>query len=195
MSSVSARPRHLTLGSVLVVLAAGCASSSGSHTKVHTTSTDPEQRFSMVGSGLQTTAVISKSGAQGPTINVGRFDDGRTIRGTAEGRPVEITVTEGRASGSWASGPINVNVLEEGDQLKMNGLVAGRPSTWTVSGEALQGTIGFCAYDLRRQGDAYVGSRSCGRGIGQVNVQFPSTIADWDPINIGVLMALLMATP
>lgn len=77
----------------------------------------------------------------------------------------------------------------------MNGLIAGCPSTWTASGEAINGNIGFCAYDLQRQGDSYVGSRSCGRGIGNVNVSFPSTIGEWEPINVGVLMALLMATP
>ena len=196
MSSARLRTRHLALGSVLVVLAAGCASTSGSKTKVHTTSADPQQRFSMVGSGLQTTAAITKDGAQGPQINVGRFDDGKAIRGTVDGKPIDITVTPGRASGVWASGPINLTVDEQGDTLQMNGLVAGRPSNWRASGDGIQGTIGFCAYDLRRQGDVYVGSRSCGGGgIGQVTVSFPSTIAEWEPINIGILMALLMSTP
>ena len=77
----------------------------------------------------------------------------------------------------------------------MNGLVAGRPSTWSASREAIQGTIGFCAYDLRRQGETYAGSRSCAGGIGSVTVQFPSTILEWQPVNVAILMALLMSTP
>src|SRR5262245_62085088 len=85
MSSARLRTRHLALAGVfVVVLAVGCASTSKS--KVHTTPAGPEQRFSMVGSGLQTTAVISKSGAQGPQVDIGRFDDGRAIRGTVDGR-------------------------------------------------------------------------------------------------------------
>ncbi len=195
MSCARLRMRHLApAGVFVVVLAVGCASTSGSKTKVHTTA-DPEQRFTMVGSGLQTTAVIAKTGAQGPQINVGRFDDGKTIRGTVDGRVLDISVTANRASGVWGSGPMNVDVEEQADQLRMNGLVAGRPSTWTASREAIQGTIGWCAYDLRRQGDSYVGSRSCGRGIGNVTVSFPTSIGEWEPINVGVLMALLMSTP
>lgn len=194
MSSARLRVRHLALAGVfVVVLAVGCASTS--KTKVHTTPAGPEQRFSMVGSGLQTSAVISKTGAQGPQIDVGRFDDGRTIRGTVDGRVVDIQVTGTRAQGIWGSGPMSLNVEEQGDQLRMQGLVAGRPSTWTASGEAVQGNIGACSYDLRRQGDVYLGSRSCGRGIFNVTVSFPSTIQEWEPINIGLLMALLMSTP
>ena len=175
MSSARVSMRHLALVSV-VVLAAGCATSSQS--KVHTMPAGPEQRYSMVGSGLQTTALISKAGAQGPEIDVGRYDDGKTIRGKVDNRVIDMTITSNRASGIWGSGPINLTVDEEGDQLKMNGLVAGRPSTWSASNEAIQGTIGFCAYDLRRQGDAYLGSRSCAGGIGNVTVQFPPSITE-----------------
>lgn len=188
------RMRHLALGSVfVVVLAVGCASTSKS--KVHTTPAGQEQRFTMTGSGLQTTALITKDGAQGPQVNVGRFDDGRAIRGTVDGRTIDLTITGNRASGIWGAGPMNLTVEEQGDQLRMNGLVAGRPSTWTASAEAVQGNIGFCSYDLRRQGDSYLGSRSCGGAIANVTVSFPSTIQEWERINIGVLMGLLMSTP
>lgn len=195
MSSARVRMRHLALASVAVlVLAAGCATSGKS--KVHTAPAGPEQRFSMVGSGFQTTALISKSGAQGPEVDVGRYDDGKTIRGKVDNRVIDMSITGTKATGIWGSGPINLTVDEAGDQLKFNGLVAGRPSTWSASGEAIQGTIGFCAYDLKRAGgDVYGGSRSCAGGINNVTVTFPSTITEWEPINIGVLMALLMSTP
>jgi hypothetical protein len=197
MSCARLRLRRLALASVsvFVVFAAGCATTSASQPKIHTTPAGPEQRFNMVGSGIQTNALISATGAQGPQINVGRFDDGKTLRGQVDGRVLDMSITGNRASGTWASVPLNLQVEEQADQLRMTGLIAGRPSTWTASREAIQGNIGFCAYDLNRQGDVYVGSRSCGRGIGQVTVSFPSTIAEWEPINIGVLMALLMATP
>jgi len=197
MSSACLCMRHLALASVfVVVLAVGCASTSASKTtQVHTTPAGQEQRFSMVGSGWQTTALITKDGAQGPQVNVGRFDNGATIRGTVDNRVADLRISGNRASGTWGSVPLNLEVDDSGGQLKMNGLIAGRPSNWTASGEAINGTIGFCAYDLQRQGDSYVGSRSCGRGIGNATVQFPSTIGEWEPINVGVLMALLMATP
>lgn len=192
MVSVRVRMRHLALASVLL-LAVGCATTGTS--KLQTTSSGPEQRFSMVGAGIQTTALISKSGAQGPEINVGRYDDGKTIRGTVNGKTIDMAVTGTHAQGIWGSGPINLDVDESGDSLKMNGLVAGRPSTWSASHEAIQGTIGFCAFDLRRQGETYVGSRSCAGGVSPVTVTFPTTILEWQPINVAILMALLMSTP
>ena len=66
----------------------------------------------------------------------------------------------------------------------MNGLVAGRPRPGAPRTEAIQGTIGFCSYDLKRQGETYAGSRSCAGGINSVTVTFPSTILEWQPVNI-----------
>ena len=192
MVSARVRMRHLALASVLL-LAVACATTGKS--KLQTTSSGPEQRFNMVGAGIQTSALIAKTGAQGPEINVGRYDDGKTIRGTVNGKTIDMSVTGTHAQGIWGSGPINLDVDETGDQLKMTGLVAGRPSTWTASQEAIQGTIGFCAFDLRRQGETYVGSRSCAGGVSPVTVTFPTTILEWQPINVGILMALLMSTP
>jgi len=180
---------------VLLALAfAGCATTSSSKIS---TSSGPEQRFSMTGGGRETTALITKDGAQGPQIDVGRYDNGSTIRGTVLGQPFQLSVDEakGAATGQWGPGPISVNLAEEENQLKVTGLIAGRPSTYTASRERITGTIGQCAYDLARQGDAYVGSRSCAGGISPVTVRFPTTILEWKPINIAILMALVMSTP
>jgi hypothetical protein len=93
--------RHLALASVLL-FAVACATTGNS--KLQTSSSGPEQRFTMVGSGIQTDALISKTGAQGPEINVGRYDDGKTIRGTVNGRTIDMSVTGTlpRASGGRA---------------------------------------------------------------------------------------------
>jgi hypothetical protein len=151
----------------------------------------------MVGNGFQTTAIISKDGAQGPDVDVGRYDNGATIRGTLHQRPFQLSIDQaaGTATGQGGMGPITVNATEEGDALKCNGLILGRPSTVTASKERIQGTVGYCAYDLGRSGETYVGSRSCSTGISSVTVSFPPSILEWKPINVCVLMALLMSTP
>jgi hypothetical protein len=187
------RNPHWVPALAFLLVAAACASAG--KPKLQTAASGPEQRFSMTGSGFQTTAVITPQGAQGPEVDLGRYEDGKAIRGKVSGQPLDLTVSESSAQGAWASGPLNINVAENADELKVTGLIAGRPSNFTASRERIEGTIGFCAYDLKRSGDTYVGSRSCGRGIGSVTVQFPSTILEWRPINIGVLMALLMSTP
>jgi len=195
MPSARVPQRSRPSTSLLIALAiVGCATASSG--KLQTT-TGPEQRFSMTGSGIQTSAVITPDGAQGPSVNLGRFDNGAAIRGTLLNQPFQLAVDQaaGSATGQAGQGPITVNVAEEGDQLKCTGLILGRPSTLTASRDRIQGTVGFCAYDLTRSGDAYLGSRSCGGGISSVTVRFPSSILEWKPINICVLMAILMSTP
>ena len=193
MSSANFRKRHPALALAVCLLAAACATTSGS--KLQTTS-GPEQRFSMVGNGFETSAIISKDGAQGPTVNLGRYDNGSTIRGTLDNRPFQLSVDQaaGTATGQTGQGPITLNVSEANDQFTCTGLV-GRPSNVTISREKINGTIGFCSYELGRSGEAYVGSRSCAGGISSVTVRFPPSILEWKPINICVLMAVLMSTP
>ena len=194
MFSVRFRMSHAVLVAALSFVAA-CATSSSSSAKLGT-SNEPQQRFRMVGNGWETTAVISPGGAQGPNINVGRFDNGSAIRGTLNGRPFQLSVdqTAGTATGQAGQGPITLNVSEEADRFTCTGLV-GRPSNISISRERITGTIGLCSYDLGRSGESYTGSRSCAGGISPVTVTFPATILEWKPINICVLMALLMSTP
>jgi hypothetical protein len=194
MSSACFRMRHLALVSVsALLLAMACATSTSG--KLQTTS-GPEQRFSMVGNGFETTALITKDGAQGPSVDIGRYDNGATLRGTLLGRPFQLSIDQaaGTATGQGGQGPVTLNAVEEGDQLKCTGLV-GRPSNITASKERIAGTMGLCAYDLARSGESYVGSRSCAGGISPVTVKFPTNILEWKPINICALMALLMSTP
>ena len=174
------------------LLLASCATSS----KLQTSS-GPEQTFSMSGGGTETSATISADGAEGPQVNVGRYDGGKTLRGTAFNRPLELSVDEGAgtATGVWGQIPMNLNVTEEGDTLKAQGLIAGQPSSFTASKERIDGAMGPCSYDLRRNGEVYNGSRSCGSGLSQVTVRFPSNIGRWKPINAALLMSVLMSSP
>ena len=187
------RPPGRGLLPPLLLVAAACASAP--KPTLQTATPGPEQRFTMSGSGFQTSALISREGAQGPQIDLGRYEDGKAIRGKASGQVINLSVSGSRAQGTWGPGPLTLDVAQDEGQLRMNGLVAGRTSSWTASGERIEGKIGFCAYDLKRSGEVYVGSRSCAGGISPVTVQFPSTILEWQPINIGILMALLMSTP
>ena len=196
MSSARFRTRHAALVAVpALCLVAACATSSSSNPMLQT-SNEPQQRFRMVGNGFETSAVIAPDGAQGPNINVGRFDNGAAIRGTINNQPFQLAVDQaaGTANGQTGWGPLSMNATVEGNQLKCNGLI-GRPGTITISRDAINGTIGLCSYEMARSGDSYTGSRSCGRGIAQANVTFPTNILEWKPINICVLMALLMSTP
>jgi hypothetical protein len=176
--------------SLLFLVLAACATGSGSKLSTYT---GPVMNFQKTGGANQTSAVITPNGAQGPSIDLGRYDNGATLRGTVSGQPVDMTVSGNSAKGIWGQGPINVQVEETGDTLNMNGLVAGQLSNWSATKEVIQGKIGLCAYQLGRVGTSYQGTSTC--NAGQTTVQFPSNILEWKPINIAVLMALLMSTP
>src|SRR3974390_1483649 len=116
MSSVRFSLHHGVLASV-VLLAAACATrNSTRREKIHSSS-EP-QRFTMQGSGFQTTALITKDGAQGPDVNVGRFDNGATLRGTVARGSLSINVSGTRAAGNWGGTPLNLDLEETADQLK-----------------------------------------------------------------------------
>ena len=68
--------------SVSFLALAACATTGGG-----SLSTGPSVNFQMTGGGGQTSAVITKDGAQGPSIDLGRYDDGATLRGTVAGQP------------------------------------------------------------------------------------------------------------
>jgi hypothetical protein len=105
MSFVCFPLRHAVLVSTSILLVGvGCASAG--KPKLQTAASGPEQRFTMTGSGFQTSAVISKEGAQGPQIAVGRYDDGKAIRGKASGQVIDLTVSGTRAQGIWGPGPL-----------------------------------------------------------------------------------------
>ena len=175
--------------SALFVVLVACATDSGSKLSTYT---GPVMNFQKTGGANQTSAVITPNGAQGPSIDLGRYDNGATLRGTVSGQPVDMTVSGNSAKGIWGQGPINVQVEETGDTLNMNGLVAGQLSNWSATKEVIQGKIGLCAYQLGNVGTSYQGTSTC---TGQTTVQFPSNILEWKAINIAVLMALLMSTP
>ena len=184
--------RHLSLAvrgsmSVSFLVLAACATTGGG-----SLSTGPSVQFQMNGGAGQTSATINKDGAQGPSIDLGRYDDGATLRGTVSGQPLQMTVSGNSAKGSWGNQPMSVEVQETPGMLKMNGLVAGQLSNWSATKEVIEGKIGVCSYQLGHVGTAYQGTSTCG---GQTTIQFPSNILEWKPINIAVLMALLMSTP
>jgi hypothetical protein len=200
MSAVRSRRhsfRRLVPFLVVLLAGAGCATATGGKPKIHPAAGAPEQRFTLSGAGFQTTALITPQGAQGPETNLGRYDGGKAIRGTAFGRSLDLSLTETGASGIWGQGPLTLNISETApEEMKVTGLIAGRPSNFTASTQTINGTIGLCSYDLSRSGgESYVGSRSCGGGISQVTAEFPSTILSWRPIDIAALMALLMSAP
>src|SRR6185503_20094053 len=126
----------------------------------------------------------------------GRFasQNGSTAwRGTAFRRDVNLTVTADGAEGIVNRGPFNLNVTPGPDGMVVNGLIGGAPSTVTISKSRINGAFGRCGYDLRFQGQAYVGPRNCGSNLIQVGVTLPTILTTWSDAEVATVLSLLLS--
>ncbi|HVP61458.1 MAG TPA: hypothetical protein VMT11_12910 [Myxococcaceae bacterium] len=152
-------------------------------------------RFVLTGIRNPIVALITPTGIQGPDVNLGRYPDqsGATAwRGKAFGREVNVTVSSDGAEGLVGRSPFNLYVTPGQEGMVVNGLILGAPSSVSISKARINGAFGRCGYDLRFQGQAYVGPRSCGGAIIQVGVTLPTLLATWPDPEVATVLALLM---
>jgi len=153
-------------------------------------------RFVLTGIRNPIVALVTPTGIQGPDVNLGRYPDpsGTTAwRGTAFGRDVNLTVKDDGAEGIAAREPFNLHVTQGPDGMTVNGLILGTPSTATVSKARINGGFGRCGYDIRFQGQAYVGPRNCGGDIIQVGLTLPTLLASWPDAEVATVLALMLS--
>jgi hypothetical protein len=156
-----------------------------------------EGRFVLTGIRRPVVALVTPQGIQGPNVNLGRYDNGTTWRGTVYGRDVNISIP---ADGAQAEGllgrqPFNLGVTPGPDGVAGQGLIGGTPSTFTFSKARINGNFGRCGYDLRFAGQAYLGQRSCNGPIDQVGVTLPPVLNTWRDVEVATVLALLLNTP
>jgi hypothetical protein len=187
-----------SLGFVLICLVAGCAHEEPlpppDVMPPEAQSVPESGRFVLTGIRQPIVALIATNGIQGPDVNLGRYpnQDGTIAwRGTAFRRDVNVTVRSDGAEGIVHRTPFNLNVTPGPDGMVVNGLV-GQPSTITISKARINGNFGRCGYDIRFQGQAYVGPRSCGGAPIQVGVTLPTILATWPDAEVATVLALLL---
>jgi hypothetical protein len=155
-------------------------------------------RFVLTGIREPVVALISATGIQGAKVNLGRFpaQNGPTAwRGTVYGRDVNVTVSADGAEGVVGRAPFNLRITPGPDGMVVNGLIGGTPSTVTISKARINGGFGHCGYDLRFQGQAYVGPRSCGGNPIQVGVTLPTILTTWSDAEVATALSLLLSSP
>jgi predicted small lipoprotein YifL len=153
-------------------------------------------RFVLTGIRNPIVALVTPTGIQGPDVNLGRYPDpsGATSwRGTAFGRDVNLTIKADAADGIVARSPFNLNVTPAPDGMVVNGLIGGLPSTVTISKSRINGAFGRCGYDIRFQGQAYVGPRNCGAAITQVGLTLPTLLATWPDAEVATVLSLMLS--
>src|SRR5262249_43009127 len=183
--------RRLLAPLPLLAMLAGCAHEEPAPPDVDPNSIPAEGRFVLTGLARPVVALISPTGIQGPMHNLGRFDNGAAIRGTAYGKDVNITISDNSATGVVGRMPFNMQVTNTPDGVSASGLILGQPSTFTFSKARINGAFGPCGYDVRFFGDGYAGPRSCGGNIQQVGITLPPILNTFRDIEVAVDLALL----
>ncbi|HUM11647.1 MAG TPA: hypothetical protein VLT82_11910 [Myxococcaceae bacterium] len=141
-------------------------------------------------------ALVTPTGIQGPEVNLGRYPDASGVtawRGKAFGRDVNLSVTADGADGVVGRTPFNLHVTPGPEGMVVNGLIGGTPSTVTISKARINGGFGRCGYDIRFQGQAYVGPRNCGGSIIQVGLTLPTLLATWPDAEVATVLSLLLS--
>jgi len=185
--------RRLLAPLSLLALLAACAHDEPAP-DVDPNSMPAEGRFVLTGIARPVVALITPTGIQGPVHNLGRYDNGTAIRGTAYGKDVSITLTDYSAEGIVGRMPFSMQVTKTPDRASASGLILGHPSTFSFNKARINGAFGRCGYDVQFIGDGYAGPRSCGGNIQQVGITLPPILNTFRDIEVAVDLALLLGT-
>jgi hypothetical protein len=184
--------RHALL-SFALLLAAGCSSSNGGQNGQPNA---PE--YAIVQSGgdvIQTT--VDGSRIYGPNIMIERTEEG--VRGNGPLGLVDLRRDANSLRGIIGTQPTELYVepLDEG-AFVLRGMFSGALGRLEVRGDRIEGQLGRCQFNLRRQdaqvGVAYNGRRVCGSGssIRPTTVTLPPSIVALEPVDRAAVLAILL---
>jgi hypothetical protein len=131
------------------------------------------------------------------------------LRGFINGGTVNVTIEEDGAHGLGPSGPVNLDVVHQGDELRVDGTWNGGPVHFTFSPERVSGSAvtrgamvarreRSCGYDLdqRDRDGAFVGTSAC------MGMPTPAVLAIDEPVarklkptELAVVLVAILASP
>jgi hypothetical protein len=113
--------------------------------------------------GRATSARLAAGELTGPQINLALHE--RTMRGTAYGGEVDVSLKSNEVSGLFAGRLMSLQLQQQPPiGFRAQGNVAGGLSSFTFSPEFLEGSVGPCSYILRRAAPGGPGSATGGSG-------------------------------
>jgi hypothetical protein len=129
----------------------------------------------------------------GPDLELALLPDG--YRGHSISGLIDLrSSTDDKIYGTVGSVSTELYYEQTDDGFILEGLYNGRLGTLTISPERLNGSVGGCAYDLERGGNAawYHGQRSCRGAISGVQLALPAELVRRSPADRAVLIAVFL---
>jgi len=183
---------RVTLGLIGLTLGVlGCSSSSGQAP----TAASPDSATLMSPSSV-VQATVDGPRIFGPQVELARDQNG--LRGHGPLGVVDLRTTNGSIRGVVGGGPTELYVEPDGDHgFSMRGLFSGVLGDLQVKSDRIQGQLGRCQYNLRRQavddGAAYNGQRVCGRRyMESATFTLSPGIAALEPVDRAALIAVML---
>jgi hypothetical protein len=149
-----------------------------------------------MGGGNDLDVLVSDRSLTGIGLSLTRYTDAsdHAIRGSAFKRTVDLDLTADGAKGLLGGGPMDVKVELVGDELRVNGLVSGQTSAFSVTPREITGNVGRCMFQMARQGGEYFGTRGCGTGKASAYLSFPAAFGAWSLSELGAALAILFTS-
>jgi hypothetical protein len=158
---------RLLLLSSLIVLGVGCA---GSH--AHSRASEPALSL---GQSAGEPLLVQGPAITGPSSSLLISDN--AMHGRYRDTPVSLKWNWQLLSGAVGSGATRLE-LAEGDDTRFWGSFGGMPVDLTLKGEWLYGSVGYCGYLLQRTEGGFVGKRSCGGPMDELEMAFPAPLLE-----------------
>ncbi|MCY1017630.1 hypothetical protein [Pyxidicoccus sp. MSG2] len=121
-----------------------------------------------------------------------------SIHGQSSGRPVDLTLADGRIHGTVGQAPVDLQLRERTETLELKGTFAGQASELRLSHEELAGNVGDCGYELtiERNRRWYEGRRTCGSGLqSPVTVVIPPELKKETSEQLMSALAIFLSQP
>ena len=168
----------------VVVLGVGCASSGAATgpgmTDDHVTlRTGPSQAWIVE---------LTPDGLTGPTASLGFYGSG--IRGSLEGRPIELDTTDTSVTGK-GPGWTQLQVQSTPESLTFDGEFSGRPAHLALSDARIDAVINQCSFELTGVGGLYKGTSSC-VSPWPIELQLPHGFSDLRPSVKAAVLAMVL---
>lgn len=137
---------------------------------------------------------VEEDGITGPNVSIGRYleDDAPVLRGTMGDKVVELQIGRDRITGIVGSARVDLSIAYDRTGLDVRGLLPGHLSRFRIDGDVLDGQIGWCSYNLKRNATGFSGRRRCSGAPSFFAIEVPDTLAAWTDAETVAAFALLL---
>jgi hypothetical protein len=118
---------------------------------------------------------------------------GSDLRGHVGAASVRMALGPGRVTGEIGPSDIGLDVVRNSAMLQVAGRFGSRGIALDLGPRLIAGEVGPCRYDLRLQGDEYVGTVGCGTRPQSARLKLPVALTVRDDVELAAMLTAVLA--